>query len=166
VRLTSKTAYGVQALYDMAFHGAGRPVQAREVAQRQGIPLRYLEQILQELRRVGLVEAKRGPGGGYALARSADGIRLDEIVAALEGGPIQSLLSFEPAPKPRKSTSGTSLKTPASEQDELNVPRVVWRELAAQLEGLLAGITLQDLVVRAEAAGVARASAAPQMYFI
>src|SRR5438270_166570 len=81
MRLTSKTAYGVQALYDMAFHGGGRPVQAREVSSRQGIPLRYLEQILQELRRAGLVEGKRGPGGGYALARPPEELRL---IAGLE----------------------------------------------------------------------------------
>jgi Rrf2 family iron-sulfur cluster assembly transcriptional regulator len=94
MRLTSKTAYGVQALYDMAFHGAGRPVQAREVADRQQIPLRYLEQILQELRRAGLVEGKRGPGGGYALARRPQEVRLAEVVAALDG-PLDSLVSLD-----------------------------------------------------------------------
>jgi Rrf2 family protein len=153
MRLTSKTAYGVQALYDMAFHGGGRPVQAREVSERQRIPLRYLEQILQELRRAGLVEGKRGPGGGYALARPPAEVRLEEVVTALDG-PIESLLAFE-APRSRRR-----------KDDGREVVAGMWRELAAQLAGLLAGITLQDLVARAEAMGMARASAVPQMYSI
>jgi Rrf2 family iron-sulfur cluster assembly transcriptional regulator len=148
VRLNSKTSYGVQALYDMAFHGDGRAVQAREVAERQGIPLRYLEQILQELRRAGLVAAKRGPGGGYALARPAEEVHLGEVVAALDG-PLDSLLLCEP---------------PASDGGQ--VIAGVGRELASQLCGLLDGITLQDLVARAEALGLSRAGASPPMYFI
>src|ERR687884_500492 len=94
MRLTSKTAYGVQALFDVAFHGGGRAGQAREVAERQRIPLRYLEQILQDLRRGGLVEAKRGPGGGYQLARPAAQVRLSDVVAALDG-PVEAILSWE-----------------------------------------------------------------------
>jgi Rrf2 family protein len=164
MRLTSKTAYGVQALYDMAFHGAGRPVQAREVADRQQIPLRYLEQILQELRRAGLVEGKRGPGGGYALVRRPEDVRLAEVVAALDG-PLDSLVSLEGAGSSgggrgrRKRSRGRG-----AGGDE--VVSGVWRELAAQLAGLLAGITLQDLVLRAESLGVARTTAGAQMYFI
>jgi Rrf2 family iron-sulfur cluster assembly transcriptional regulator len=157
MRLTSKSAYGVQALFDLAFHGAGRAVQARETAQRQGIPLRYLEQILQELRRSGLVEAKRGPGGGYALARPAAEVSLSEVVAALDG-PVESMLSFDELP------DGTRKARPGGETAD--VPALVWRELAAQVAGLFDGVSLRDLVVRAETLGVARASGAPQMYFI
>jgi Rrf2 family protein len=146
VRLTSKTAYGVQALFDMAFHGAGRAVQAKEVAERQGIPLRYLEQILQELRRAGLVEAKRGPGGGYALARPPEELALRDVVVALDG-PIDSLLSTE-------------------EGAQSQVTGEVWRELGAAVSGLLSALTVRDLVARAEARNLTRAPAAPQMYFI
>jgi Rrf2 family protein len=162
MRLTSKTAYGVQALFDVAFHGVGRAVQAREVADRQGIPLRYLEQILQDLRRAGLVEAKRGPGGGYALARPAAEVRLSDVVGALDG-PVESMLSWEDLPerKPR-TNAGAPLASPAV----ADVPALVWRELAGQVAGLFGGVTLQDLVVRAETLGVVRATGAPQMYFI
>jgi Rrf2 family protein len=73
-------------------------VQARETAERQGDPLRYLEQILQDLRRAGLVEAKRGPGGGYALARPRAEVRLSDVVAALDG-PVEELLSWEEPPE-------------------------------------------------------------------
>jgi Rrf2 family protein len=162
MRLTSKTAYGVQALYDMAFHGGGRPVQAREVSERQRIPLRYLEQILQELRRAGLVEGKRGPGGGYALSRKPEEVRLGEVVTALDG-PIESLVSFEDAGN--GEARGRSRRR-TRKPDGTEVVAGMWRELAVQLSGMLAGITLQDLVARAEALGVARATAGSQMYFI
>jgi Rrf2 family protein len=157
VRLTSKTAYGVQALFDLAFHGAGRAVQARELAERQGIPLRYLEQILQELRRAGIVEAKRGPGGGYALARPAAEVRLSDVVGALDG-PVESILSWEEPPDGKRRPRGNG--------EGPDVPSLVWRELATQVAGLFGGVTVQDLVARAETMGVARASGAPQMYFI
>jgi Rrf2 family iron-sulfur cluster assembly transcriptional regulator len=150
VRLTNRTAYGVQALFDFAFHGNGRAVQARETAERQGIPLRYLEQILQELRRAGLVEAKRGPGGGYLLARAATELRLCDVVAALDG-PVESLLSVDES---------------AVENAGVNVPAMMWSELGARVAGLFAGVTVADMVTRAEAQGVARASHSPQMYFI
>jgi Rrf2 family protein len=156
MRLTSKTAYGVQAMFDLAFHGRDRAVQARETAERQGIPLRYLEQILQDLRRAGLVEGKRGPGGGYALARAAAEVRLSDVVAALDG-PVEELMSWE------ESSEG---KRKARANDSADVPGLVWRELAGQVAGLFGGVTLQDLVVRAETMGVARAAGAPQMYFI
>jgi Rrf2 family protein len=153
----------------MAFHGAGRPVQAREVSERQRIPLRYLEQILQELRRAGLIEGKRGPGGGYALARRPAEVRVAEVVAALDG-PIESLLSFDGAAgeggREGRRRSRDGRRKPAPVPDENEVVSRMWRELAAALAGLLDGITLQDLVARAEALGVARAPASSQMYFI
>jgi Rrf2 family protein len=156
MRLTSKTAYGVQAMFDLAFHGRDRAVQARETAERQGIPLRYLEQILQDLRRAGLVEGKRGPGGGYALARPAVEVRLSDLVAALDG-PVEEILSWEDPPEGKRK---------ARVADTADVPALVWRELAGQVAGLFGGVTLQDLVARAETLGVARAAGAPQMYFI
>ena len=156
MRLTSKTAYGVQAMFDLAFHGRDRAVQARETAERQGIPLRYLEQILQDLRRAGLVEGKRGPGGGYALARPAGEVRLSDLVAALDG-PVEEMLSWEePSDGKRKIRQAATA----------DVPALVWRELAGQVAGLFGAVTLQDLVARAETLGVTRAAGQPQMYFI
>lgn len=147
MKLTRKTSYGVQALFDMAFHGQGRPVQAKEVASRQGIPLRYLEQILQDLRHAGLVEAKRGPRGGYSLARLPETVRLDEIVAALDG-PVSSLFAFE-----------------ESGNDPVVTGRM-WRDLGRDVAQIFAGVTLKALVDRAETQGVSRSAPAPQMYFI
>src|SRR5215468_6079696 len=102
MRLTTRTAYGVQALYDMAFHGDGRTVQAKEVAERQRIPLRYLEQILQDLRRAGLVEARRGPRGGYALARPPEAVTLAAALRAVRG-PLEEMFALDGAPAARRA---------------------------------------------------------------
>ena len=85
MKLSSKSRYGVRALLDIAYHGAGQPIQLRDIADRQGIPPRFLEQIFQDLKRVGLVSSKRGPRGGYALARPAAEVRLGDVLRAIEG---------------------------------------------------------------------------------
>ena len=85
VKLSNKGRYGVRALFDIAFHNDGRPTQIKDIAEREAIPARFLEQIFQDLKRAGLVGAKRGPRGGYHLARPAEEIRLGDVVRALEG---------------------------------------------------------------------------------
>ena len=74
MRLSTKTRYGVRAIFDIAYHGQDAPqltAQARDIAVREHIPVRYLEQIFQDLKRAGLVDSKRGPRGGYYLKRKA-----------------------------------------------------------------------------------------------
>src|SRR5262252_6628573 len=85
VKLSNKGRYGVRALFDIAFHNDGRPTQIKDISSRQAIPARFLEQIFQDLKRAGLIGAKRGPRGGYHLAREADEIRIGDVVRALEG---------------------------------------------------------------------------------
>src|SRR5262252_4297447 len=85
VKLSNKGRYGVRALFDIAFHNDGRPTQIKDIASRESIPARFLEQIFQDLKRAGLVGAKRGPRGGYHLARPAYEIRIGDVVRALEG---------------------------------------------------------------------------------
>ena len=85
MKLSNKGRYGVRAMFDIAFHNEGRATQIKEIAERQAIPPRFLEQIFQDLKRAGLVASKRGPRGGYQLARSLGEIRLGDIVRALEG---------------------------------------------------------------------------------
>ena len=94
MRLSTKTRYGVRAVFDIAYHGGTEPggavpaAQAKDIAERQHIPLRYLEQIFQDLKKAGLVESKRGPRGGYYLKREAEKITLGDVVRALQG-PIE-----------------------------------------------------------------------------
>lgn len=85
VKLSNKGRYGVRALFDIAFHNDGRPTQIREISERALIPARFLEQIFQDLKRAGLIGSKRGPRGGYHLARPANEISLGDVLRALEG---------------------------------------------------------------------------------
>ncbi len=143
MKLSTKTRYGVRAVFDIAYHNQGRPTQARDIARRQDVPLRYLEQIFQELRRANLVEAKRGPRGGYSLARAPEQITLGDVVRAVQG-PIE-------------------LRTPNTE------PAIwpdIWGELAQKIAGVFDGVSIKDLCARGEALGLHRGDARPHMYFI
>lgn len=85
MRLTARSEYGLLALIDLGVrHGAG-PVSAREMSERQCIPLKFLEQLLSALRKAGLVDAVRGARGGFTLARHPSRITVLEVVEALEG---------------------------------------------------------------------------------
>jgi Rrf2 family protein len=87
MKLTSRSEYGLLAMLDLAKHSSVRLVQSHEIARRQNIPEPYLNQLLTVLSRAGLVTSRRGPGGGYLLARPADTISVGEVVALLEGPP-------------------------------------------------------------------------------
>jgi len=84
--LSAKVQYGIVALIELAsIHGRGRVLQVAEIAQRQNIPDRYLEQMLTSLRRSGILNSIRGPRGGYQLARPPGDVTIQEVVTALEG---------------------------------------------------------------------------------
>jgi len=151
MRITTRTRYAIRALYDLAFHRLGQAAGAKEIAERQKIPLRFLEQILQDLRKAGIVEARRGPRGGYALARSPEQISLAEVLHAVRG-PLEEMFGFD---QPMTSKLGTD-----------DVPAAVWTDVRARLVDVLEHATLQDFVARAEASGVKRAALPPTMYFI
>lgn len=85
MRLTARSEYGVLALIDLACRYGGGPVSAREVAERQQIPGKFLEQLFVSLRKAGLVTAVRGARGGFELSRPPAGITVLDVVEALEG---------------------------------------------------------------------------------
>src|SRR5262249_62134786 len=87
MRLTTKGRFAVTAMIDVAMHNGGGPVTLAGGSERQKISLSYLEQLFGKLRRHGLVESVRGPGGGYNLARPATGVSVAEIIVAV-GEPI------------------------------------------------------------------------------
>jgi Rrf2 family transcriptional regulator, iron-sulfur cluster assembly transcription factor len=84
VRLTTKGRYAVTAMLDLAFHGRDKTVTLNEIAARQTLSLSYLEQLFACLRRAGMVQGVRGPGGGYQLCRDASEINVAEIIAAVD----------------------------------------------------------------------------------
>jgi len=84
MRLTTKGRFAVTAMIDVAMHNGGGPVTLAVVSERQKISLSYLEQLFGKLRRHGLVESVRGPGGGYNLARPATGVSVADIIVAVD----------------------------------------------------------------------------------
>ena len=83
--LSAKASYGLTAMLDLAGRRAQGPVQIKDIAEPNGIPQHYLEQILAQLRKAGVVESYRGAQGGYALARKPGEISVREILARLDG---------------------------------------------------------------------------------
>jgi Rrf2 family iron-sulfur cluster assembly transcriptional regulator len=84
MRLTTKGRFAVTAMIDVAMHGSGGPVTLAAVSERQKISLSYLEQLFGKLRRHGLVDSVRGPGGGYNLARPAQDVSVADIILAVD----------------------------------------------------------------------------------
>lgn len=84
MKLSTKGRYAMVALADLAMASGDDHVSLAEISKRQDISLPYLEQLFVKLRRAGLVEAVRGPGGGYRLAKSADQIRISDVMQAVE----------------------------------------------------------------------------------
>ena len=155
MRLTTKTRYGVRAVFDMAFHGDGGPMMAKDIARREGIPLRFLEQIFQDLKRAGLVDSRRGPRGGYFLKRRAEDVKLGDVVRALQG-PLEELFSVEDEGGRRKPGPPTARE----------VTSTFWGELATQVSAWFDAIRVADLVRRGDELGVPRGVATRPMYFI
>ena len=126
--LSAKVRYGIVALIELAsIHSQGGVLQVAEIAQRQSIPDRYLEQMLTSLRRARILRSIRGPKGGYQLARPPAEVPLLEVVAALEGQPPSRDLTAQ---------STAEFDVLATLEDHLENARTA----------LLAGTTLQDLL--------------------
>ncbi len=162
MRLSTKARYGVRAVFDLAYHNEGKPAQARDIAERQEVPLRYLEQIFGDLRRAGLVAAKRGPRGGYLLGRLPEAISLGDVIRAVQG-PIE-LLGPEDAdgdsPRPRRAKV-----RPVPKMAAKAVAASIWRELAERVSACFDAVSIADLCARGLALGLARGGQ-PPMYFI
>ena len=139
---SAKTTYGLQALLELAaVAGSGERLQVGEIASRQAIPERYLEQMMTSLRRAGLLRSIRGARGGYQLARPASSISLAEAIRCLEGEPAST------------SSEGSSA--------ELQVISALAEELQQQRRQRLERTTLADLLQERDSRAQAQA-----MYFI
>ena len=147
MRVSAKGEYAIKALLDLALHtGEGlQPIQ--EIADRQAIPQRYLEQVLLQLKRAGLLESRRGSAGGYRLRRAADEVTVGAVLRAVDGASAR-----EPSARgerhPHRDRSGDLSD--------------LWREIDAAVSAVVDRVTLEDLRKKAEER---RASARP-MYHI
>ena len=138
VRLTKKLLFAIEAVLDIAYNAGDLPVQSGEITRRQGIPRRYLEQVLQQLVRAGVLAGVRGPRGGYRLARERRRITLGEIVRVVR--------ELNGAGDPLEENIGAALGQ--------RVVRPVWKELNDEVMKRLDAITIEDLCLRAHKDGV------------
>jgi len=150
MKLSSKALYGVQALFDLAFHADGA-AQIKEICERQAIPPRFLEQVFQDLRRAGLVTSKRGPRGGYQLALPPDRIRLGDILRALEG-PVHIM------PPARDAA--------LADASSYRVAERTFSAVSSSIEANLDGVTIAGMCAQAEAMGVVRRPPPAYVYAI
>jgi Rrf2 family protein len=131
MRITAKADYAVRAAVVLAAaEGTGRPVKGEQVATAQGIPQTFLENILTELRRAGIVRTRRGADGGYQLARPAAQISVADVLRAVEG-PLAAVQGIRPD---ELEYGGAAEKLPE-----------VWVALRASLRDVLEHVTLADI---------------------
>lgn len=135
---SKRLLFAIEAVLDIAYYGGSQPVQSGEISARQGIPRRYLEQVLQHLVRSGILAGHRGPKGGYVLARERRRINLGEIVRAVR--------QFEGQTDPVQTAGGSRVA--------LEIVRPIWRELQQEMLGRLDSVTLEDLCQKAQSAGI------------
>ncbi len=129
LKLTKKMLFAIEAVLDIAYHAGYKPVQSREITQRQKIPQRYLEQALQQLVRQGVLLGVRGPRGGYRLAREKRRISIGDIVRVVH--------NFETKDDPFLIAKGSELG--------LKVVRPMWKKVQNDLMNELDEISIDDL---------------------
>ncbi len=155
MRVTTTSRYGVRALFDVAYHGGGQPTQIKDIARRQNISQRYLEQIFNKLLKAGLLKSRRGPRGGYMLAKDPSEISIGDIINAAQG-PIVPVRCLSEDPTVRKDC------------DILDscITRHIWRETQKLLVDYYNSVSIADLCSLARREGVSRDLDHKYMYFI
>ncbi|MBI5549634.1 MAG: Rrf2 family transcriptional regulator [Deltaproteobacteria bacterium] len=135
MRVSQKTDYAVRALVDLALNAReGAPARLSEIARRGSIPEKFLEAILVELRRAGLVKSRRGPEGGHRLARPPGQITLGQIRAAMDGP-----LSLVEPPSRRQAAAPLHAGL-----------QPMWKEVEMAIGTVLDGVTVEDMCRRVE----------------
>jgi Rrf2 family protein len=136
--VTQKSQYALRALFELATRLDAGPTRIEDIAKAQAIPQRFLEVVLNELKHAGLVEARRGPRGGYLLARSPRDITVADIVECCQG-------KFTPV----DCLSDAGAADCALKGDCVFVD--LWEEVREAVNHVYESTTLQDLVVREQA---------------
>jgi Rrf2 family transcriptional regulator, cysteine metabolism repressor len=147
VRISAKGEYAIKAMVDLALHDGPDLQPIQDIAARQSIPQRYLEQVLLQLKRSGFLYARRGSAGGYRLSRPPDHITVGALLRAVEG-------PAPPADSPRRGGRG-------ADEDAAGL-RPLWQEIESAVAAVVDRTTLEDLRRRADE----RRSAARPMYHI
>jgi len=137
LKLSRKTLLALEAVIDIAFNARPEPVQAKEITARQGVPQRYLEQVMQQLVRAGILKGVRGPRGGYRLAKERRRISVGDIVRVAASIEEENGDDLDP-----RSELGNRIVTPLVQS--------LQEEVMARLDA----ITIEDLCQRARSEGV------------
>ena len=142
MRLSTKSRYGVRAIFDIAYHCEGLETQVKDISRRQEISPRYIEQIFQRLKRAGIINSKRGPTGGYFLVKRPEEITVGEIIRVTEGG-IDPVLCVDPEDpgQPCSRSKGC-------------VTRIIWNEAGDRLKEYFDSVTIRDLCEKAQEKGI------------
>lgn len=143
MKLSSRSQYAITAMLELALHEKTRPVTLFDISQKQKISLSYLEQLFANLRRHELVRGRRGPGGGYVLARDVKDISIANIVAAVDD--IEEI-----------TTTGPALTSDGVSSD------VLWNNISHQIYDYLRGITLSDFLQQPKAQATTKGVAAKE----
>ena len=138
MKLSSKARYGTRAMLELALKYPDGTVSVKEMAERQNISVKYLEQIMSSLKSAGLVRSERGVHGGYWLTRAPEEVSLADIVHALEGSAQLVDCLHQPGRCPRGKDCPT---------------RDIWEELQNAMEEVLQRRTLKDLVDKSKPNG-------------
>ena len=139
MRLTTRGRYAVTAMLDLALHSEKRPVSVAEISERQTISLSYLEQLFASLRKAGLVDSVRGPGGGYRLVGTTDLICVADIIKAVN-----------------ESIDSTNCGGKGDCQGgSICLTHNLWDDLSRQINDFLSGISLADLVAKRDVQNIA-----------
>ena len=146
MQLTTKGRFATSALIDLGLRQFRGPVTLASISQRQQISLSYLEQLFSKLRRHGLLESTRGPGGGYRLAKPMESVSVADIVFAVD--------------EPRTLTQATAEAT--CNDDPLCTTRELWADLNRCMIDFMDSVSLHDLVLQ-QRCGVSKTQATPQV---
>jgi len=131
MKLSTRTRYGMRAVIELAQHESKRPLQLKTIAERQGISVKYLEQLMSMLRSGGFVRSIRGSKGGYMLGRAPDQISLSEVFRCLEGA---------------VTTAECTENTDYCERAADCAAREVWLRVEEAIQSVLSAMTLADMV--------------------
>jgi Rrf2 family protein len=138
LRLSKKLLFAIEAVVDIAYHAGPGPVRSSEISRRQGIPRRYLEQVLQQLVHHGILAGQRGPRGGYRLARERRRITVGEI--------IRIVRQLEGTPDPARDAGGSEIG--------VKVVRPIWQDMQAEMMARFDRMTIEELCDRARQEGI------------
>jgi Rrf2 family protein len=131
LRLSTKGQYGVRAMFEIAKGYSKGPITIKEISERQEVSVAYLEQILNKLRKAGLITSVKGPGGGYVLSKDPDSVSIGEILRELEG-PVAITSCLDPNEGCMRVDSC--------------VTHLLWKSLGEKIGEFLDAMTLRDLL--------------------